>query len=231
MTTVEFTKIIKINMRLLVLDKETGLGYKSTIQEINPENIAISVPVRDLYRRLPQNSAKLKFFINADDAVITFSSSIVGSKADEMIFLYLIAWPQSFERYQRREYYRQPCVLDALYWVLPAPARDMHPFNPDLALSLGKPQQATVVDISGGGLRLASKAKHEADDLLALCLHLQNSKEKKDVWVRGRVIRRYSPVQKREQLYHYAVIFCGIPEKTKETIIRFIFTLMRGKLK
>lgn len=226
----DLRKILKKNMRLVVVDKKTNSSYKSTIQEINLDNIAVSLPLGDMQSRLPRDSSMTKFIIYVDDAVITFHSSIVGSRADEKIPLYLIAWPQSFERYQRREYFRQPCVLDALYWVLPAPHRDVQIFDPDLVLDLGEPQKATVVDISGGGLRLASKTKHEEDDLLAFCLRLQSSMEKKDIWLQGRIIRCFSPVRKRERLYQYAVNYCGIPEKTKEEIIRFIFTLMRGKL-
>jgi|GEM_PF-5527359 len=227
----DLKKILKVNMRLLVLDKKNSSTYKSTVQEINPENIAISVPMNDMHGRLPKDSLILKFFVYVDDAVITFSGAIVGGKADEKIPLYLIAWPQSYERYQRREYFRQPCVLDACYWLLPPEMQDPQSFDPDVVLSLGEPHQATVVDISGGGLRLASKTKHEEDDLLAFCLQLQGGKGKKDVWVQGRVIRCFSPVQERQRVYQYAVHYCGIKEKTKEEIIRFIFTLMRRKLK
>jgi len=229
---VDLRKILRANMRLLVVDKKTSSSYKSTIQEINPDNIAVSIPMGDMQSRLPKDSSMLKFLVYADDAVITFTGSVVGSKVeDKNIPLYLVAWPQSFERYQRREYFRQPCVLDAHYWVLPPAGREMQFFDPDDLFSLGEPYKATVVDISGGGLRLASKAKHEEDDLLALCLHLQSRKGKKDLWVQGRVIRCFSPVLERQRIYQYAVSYCGIQEKTKEEIIRFIFTLMRGKLK
>ena len=227
----DLKKILKVNMRLLVLDKKTSSTYKSTIQEINPENIAVSVPMSDMYGRLPKDSRMLKFFLYVDDAVITFYGAIAGGKPDEKIPLYLIDWPQIYERYQRREYFRQPCVLDARYWLLPPEMLDPQSFDPDVVLSLGEPHQATVVDISGGGLRLATKRKHEEDDLLALCLQLPGGKGKRDIWVQCRVIRWFPPVHERQRIYQYAVHYFGIQEKTKEEIIRFIFTLMRKKLK
>lgn len=237
-------KLLKENLLLEVYDSNNGVYYKSLIQEVDDESIAIGIPMKDQKQLLLPEGSEWEFRAIVDDALYFFTSKILGKKIDDQIPLYLISWPERVKRQQRRNYYRLPCVQEIYFWILP-PARDTevnwekkfdaavrNNMNMDqLEETLGEPKNAVTSDLSGGGLSFVYPNFFSEGTVLAIKLFLQSKREEKDFLLKGKIVwTRKMEEGSRSVRYRYGVQFIDLSEKVREEIVRFVFTLSREKL-
>ena len=86
---------------------------------------------------------------------------------------------------------------------------------------------ATVHDLSGGGLRLSTPASYERGQSVELRFFLpQHTRE---LVVRGRVVLSYFAGS--EQRYHHGIAFTSIGAQDREAIVHYIHDVQRRELK
>ena len=131
-------------------------------------------------------------------------------------------------RFQRREYYRFPCMMEVEYYNLPKVLEDkkMEPDKLVAAMeeiagkSLG--HQATILDISGGGVKIISKEPMKVGGYVILELKLLFTDAEKTYCVKGKVLscRRVGDLATRNEV---RMEFVMENQKVREDIIRYIF--------
>lgn len=67
--------------------------------------------------------------------------------------------------------------------------------------------------------------------VLLLRLFLQSKDEKKEVRVKGKILRVQALKMGRALRYRYGVQFFDLMEKDRDEIIRYIFTILRERLR
>ncbi len=244
-------KLFWENLRLDVYDKRRDAYFKSLIQEINPDNIGIGMPMlQKSYLYMPTGSQWF-FRLVHKDVLYNFYSTMIGKKSsDSHISLYLIDWPAKVTRFQRREHFRLEYNLKVHFWILDEinykaskelpkrqelqkagrSKRDTEQLALELlAESLGPPQEGITLDISGGGLQLVTKKRFEQGTIFLMRIFLYNKKEEPPILIKGQAVYIFPPPKDSARRFRYAVEFIDTSENLKDEFVRFIFTASRDR--
>ncbi len=241
-------KTLRENMLVEVYDQENDVYYKSIIQEVNPDSIAIGIPMKERKQLLLHEGTAWTLRLVLGNAVYFFKSRIVGRKYSGRVPLYLISWPEEEEidRKQRREYFRLSVAIDLHFWVLQeedfssldssaekeeeSGGLDLEERLEKLVNSLGAPGKGIAADLSGGGLLMVFSQEVPAGSLVVMRLFLEGKGREKAVLVKGKVIR-VAAVDKKATRFRHGVQFIDISSRVQEEIIQFVFTRSREKIR
>jgi len=236
--------IFRENERIEVLDDIQKIYYKSIIQEVNTDNIAIGVPMGKQGQLFLYGAEERTFRFIYNNTQYFFKSKVLGRKYSGRIPLYLISWPEEVKRVQQRAFFRFPCSFDIGYWILqPGDTGEDNFSNNEadssvesemtsekLIESLGPPEKGLMADISGGGLQLVTGYNIPKGSILALLISLHSKKEKKIFLLKGKVVWAGNPKDEKIKRHRHAVEFLDIDKNLREELIRFIFILSRERI-
>lgn len=219
--------IILVNQLLEVLNPEQNIYYKSIVQEITDEYIVIGMPLRRRRQLYLDENRFWGFRLTRKDSLYYFRSKLLGQRRERGLQLFLVAWPDKLKRVQRRLYFRLPCTFDAHYWVLTegcgAPLEKA-------AEQMGEPERAIIADISGGGLQLIMPEQLPIGTVLLMILYLESKRTKKSIYVIGKVLRVWPYRREQEIRFRHGLEFIDLTGEQRETIVKYIFLLMRERL-
>lgn len=88
-------------------------------------------------------------------------------------------------------------------------------------------KQAVAMDVSGGGVRIASKVKEEEGTFIELKLPLVNGKERTVLYTKAKILKVLPSSQ--SGVYELRVEFIDILEADREEIVKYIFDMERKK--
>jgi c-di-GMP-binding flagellar brake protein YcgR len=211
----------KINEKIEIIDN--NITYKANIQDIKKDYILISIPVSEDKYYLMHRGSTVEFYITGEREITKFKSDVLGKKVENSISLAILSTPVFIEKMQRREYFRLPVAMDAKLSILTGD-RVYSNIKDVPAEFFNKMKSCIIVDISGGGLKVAIKEQMQKghyviimmkipDEIFLLC---------KIVWVEKDNLNRN---------YKVALRFEGISERERDRIIKFIFEKMRNQSK
>ncbi|MDF2882587.1 MAG: flagellar protein [Clostridiaceae bacterium] len=199
---------LQINSKIDVIYKDDA--YVSNVQDIDAENIAISIPVREgMYLPLSLGESVEIIFYHEGDAY-KFKTSVTGRKIDK-IYVILLKYPSSFTKIQRRNYVRMETLID-ISCTLAEGTNKIEFFD------------ALVIDISGGGLRLVTSRPLKMGNNLIMNIPLKDD----NLVLKGKVVRHELNVDKKHVC---GIAFQDMLNENIERIIRYIFELMREQRK
>ena len=244
--------LFRENKLLEVFVKSKNTYYKSIVQEVNEDNLAIGIPMKNREHAAFSEGESLVFRLNTHDAVYYFKSKVIRTKKSGQVLLYLISPPEEVQRLQRRQFFRFFCKIDVHYWLLPE-AGDLAADNTEKeqlragenlqqlflakAEMLGEPEKAETVNISGGGVLLVTDRVLSPGDKLLLKLFLAGGRENKarrknkEIMLKGAVSRAVAFKIGKLNRCRCGVKFLEINEKTRDEIISFIFAGLRGRMR
>lgn len=194
------------------------VAYKSDIQNVTENYIAISIPLKNgsyIPLRRDEKITAL-YYINGD--IYKFTSTVIG-RAREVIPVIYIEIPSDVKKVQRRNHVRVPLIADITCALI----------NKDKKLiNLNSKQvdifNAFTLDLSGGGTKIVTKRKLEVGDKLLINIKL----DEEIFALQGEIIR----VEKnKDNQYVCGISFVDLENKTTERIIRVVFQLMRDQVK
>ena len=149
-------------------------------------------------------------------------------KSDNM-YLLVVELTSNLRRNQRREYYRYTCTLDMKVRDLTEPEKKrLAEGKGDMPEENVKCDKATIVDISGGGLRFVTNVPFEVKGLIACEYVLMRQDRPKTMELVGEVLSCRQLETNRGQ-YEHRVRFVHIQHHQREDIIRYIFEEERKK--
>lgn len=195
--------------------------YKSIIQDIDRDSIYINIPVNEgKYLSLNCND-KITVFYFHGEKIFKFRTIVIGRKV-EKILLIALRKPQKMQRIQRRNFVRINLILKT-YAALIDDKRDLEEIcHANKCNTQFNFFDADIIDISGGGLKISTKKEIQFGEEIIVNVPFENE----NMAIKGRIIRK----QNEKEKYIYGVKFLNIDVKTREKIIRFIFSKMRKQV-
>lgn len=166
------------------------------------------------------------------------------TKTSNNIAVAEVRFISALEKFQRRQYYRMNCIIPMTYSVLTDVQRELYKekkrcLSLEQKLNIEKKlenqemvfQKATVLDISGGGMRFNSSVQQESGDILLLQPALPETVRKKIPFLFGRIITSRRIPNKEPVAFDNRVEFVEITSTEQEQIITYIFKEERDKRK
>ncbi|MBM7854228.1 c-di-GMP-binding flagellar brake protein YcgR [Desulfohalotomaculum tongense] len=201
----------KIGQKITVVRKSDtkGVEYNSTIQNIKNDFLYISVPYNEERPLILIRNEKVLIKYVAKSAAYRFTSSYAGTyKESESLRLYKFTAPreEDIERIQMRGFVRVPVSMEVQYLL------------PDSE----EPRKGLSVDLSAGGMKLATKSRLEVNTELDLYFQLPSKKQVLHMPVRAKVLR-CELVNDETKVYHAGLKFLNVHRKMEDTICSFVF--------
>lgn len=121
------------------------------------------------------------------------------------------------KKYQRRQYYRMNCVLSLSY-------------KREDKIKQKTWETATILDISGGGVRFSTKSSLEVNRELVCHIQLKSKEETVEVDTQGKVLQSIL-IDQAGSTFQNRIRFTDISLEDRERIIKFIFEEERRQRK
>jgi c-di-GMP-binding flagellar brake protein YcgR len=205
----------QLNNKIEVLWEDGN--YKSVIQDITNNSIGINIPVCG-GKYLPLRKGEwIEAICFSKNSIYKFNTVVLGRKIDGMLII-MLAKPKKFTRIQRRNHVRIPVLLNITCGALKL-NKDLNEIDDNQCEFF----QAYSLDLSGGGMKIASDKKISLGDILLITLPLG----KELLAIKGKVVRGYKDVDSKKNIY--GVCFFDIEQGVRENIIQFIFRIMRER--
>lgn len=169
---------------------------------------------------------------------------IKRTKTSNNLAIAEVRFVSALEKFQRREYFRMNCIMPMSYSVLTDVQKELYKekkrcLSLEQKLNIEKKlesqemifQKATVLDLSGGGMRFNSPVQQESGDILLLQPALPETVRKKIPFLFGRIISSRRIPNKEPVAFDNRVEFVEITSSEQEQIITYIFKEERDKRK
>lgn len=222
----------KIDMEVLI-DGETEKDLQkrrvlySRLMDIPSDNILrISMPFHE--KRLVPLSVGDQYllYIYADKGIYAGRFVVINRLKEGNIFLADMEAQDTLKKVQRREYFRYDCRLPAQYRIISEEEQwKLTRETPD-ELDWKK---GVIIDISGGGVKIVSEFREQANSLLQIHFQLMSESVRQNFVIYGRLIASL-PNRERPNLIEQRIAFEQITEQEREQIIRYIFDEERKRL-
>ena len=155
---------------------------------------------------------------------------ITGRSKDMNIYTMDIVLIGDLHRVQRRGFYRLPCSRPVKVQVLTdfqaAGYERTHQWNEKLFQNARPVLEATLIDLSGGGIRMHSGIHYEKESLVRVFLDIICNDEPKQLELLGEVVMSYS-LENDRSIYETRVQFKAVPNEITEMIVKYIFMEQR----
>lgn len=196
----------KLHLYVLARDRKKGPIMVSQVMECPGDDIfIIAMPMME-GRLVPVHTNKeIRLAYYRENGVYEFTAKVLGRSGGRLPTLRVKALSEAIKS-QRREYYRLNTVLPVNIVIAPNGEEE-----PQVVKCL-------TLDISAGGMRLASGSGIKKDSLLTCELELSG----KALAIKAKVIRS-AAVYNEEYLYEIGVQFMELDEKMRKEIIGYIF--------
>lgn len=170
---------------------------------------------------------------------------IVDRYRDEKFYYVVLKQLSDLEKYQRREYYRMSCTMNAFLRevskeeeiCLRKIRQKSYASDEEYWKCIAKLdgcvknwKEAVIIDLSGGGARLNSANEYEAGESVYLKVSFQFRHVSYEYELFSRVIS-HKPIEAKPGMFETRIEFQGITNKERENIIQFIFEEERKKRK
>ncbi|HHW13829.1 MAG TPA: hypothetical protein GXX28_02710 [Firmicutes bacterium] len=197
----------RIQLKAATSDNE---WYPSRVEDLTEATVVVGAPLKGgVVVPFPVGGV-LDCQYAKDDAFYGFQTTVLERRRHPLPIL-VLRRPKTVQRFQRRRMYRLPVVLPVVY--KPVDGEETHKGN--------------TLDLSGGGLCLATDERLERDTELELSFALSDGYA---VEARGRVVLvNESRDGQGPPRYLHGVAFRELPEAIQERIVSFIFAEQRER--
>lgn len=204
--------------------------YKSQVLDFKANgNLEISMPSEGTRLILLPLGVRLEFVFYTKGGLYRAMGQIKERYKSDNVYMLEIELKTQIEKFQRREFFRYPCVLDFNYYeiteeeakfesaeALLIHLREVDEFN-------NREYEGSIVDLSGGGIRFRTPKELQPNQWLLFSIHLQNENLNKHYYIVGSIISCVRADRALEKMYEVRAKFEIRDSNTREEIIRFIF--------
>ncbi len=224
----------KVDIRLVqqvAQVERTGVSpriYKSQVNDIKEDGLLeITMPIENGKVVLLPLGIRFEFVFYTGSGLYHSIGQIRERYKQDNIFVLVIELHSQLEKFQRREYYRYPCLMNMQFYMITKEdaqqkstdeifdgLRDDHFYD--------NQKQAVILDLSGGGVKILGEDKLEADSYILLIIRLCNDNIDKQYFIKGHVLASEKK-EDRQGKYETRIQFMFQDEHVREEIIRYIF--------
>lgn len=220
--------------------RETVHMYKSQVLDIKENGgLQIAMPTEGGKLALLSLGLRYEFVFFSKGGLYRAIGQIRERYKKDNIYMLDIELKSDLEKFQRREYFRYPCIMEFLYYKIPKEAvgleklQDIYDMIRDDYLA-GNTTLGKIMDLSGGGIRFSTGEKLEVGTDLLLELHLKNERIDKRYNLVAEIISCHKMENIRDTRYEARAKFFIKDDRIREEIIHYIFeeerkTRQRGK--
>ena len=211
-------------------DAEPPKIYKSQVLDMKANgNLEISMPSEGSKLILLPLGVRLEFVFFTKGGLYRSMGQIKERYKSENVYMLEIELKTQLEKFQRREFFRYPCVLDFNFYPISEKeakyetAEALLIYLREIEELQDRENEGSIVDLSGGGIRFRTSEKLEPNQWLLFSIHLQNENLNKQYYIVGSVISCVRTERSTEMMYEIRAKFQIRDSNTREEIIRFIF--------
>lgn len=193
--------------------------YIVRVVDVDEMDIIITrPPLKDGYLLLPPGTAVTCYIWREYDAGYYFKTKVLG-QVDKPMPMAFLEHSTSLSRMQRRHYYRVPVKLNVkFYHISWEQLREIKEKQEYIELEKLPPYDATVEDISGGGIAFHTVKRVVEGELFTVVLDLDDGEE--PLQAAGKVLK---VSQEKDGSFVVRAEFAGISEKKRSRIIRYVY--------
>jgi len=220
--------------------RETVRMYKSQVLDIKENGgLEIAMPTEGGKLAMLSLGLRYEFVFYSRGGLYRAAGQIRERYKKDNIYMLDIELKSDLEKFQRREYFRYPCIMEFLYYKIPKEAvwleklQDIYDMIRDDYLA-GNTTLGKIMDLSGGGIRFSTGEDLEVGTDLLLELHLQNERIDRRYNLVAEVISCHKMENSRDSRFEARAKFFIKDDRIREEIIHYIFeeerkTRQRGK--
>lgn len=208
----DYKDLLQINTKInvTVRNGEYEGVYDSRIEDITKDGIYISIPTLKGVPFLIRSGSVVDISFVANGGRFSFQAEVEGRVKDGINMLKLKK-PPYIHKSELRRYFRIGCRLKITI------SRLLYQKSNGNVTAKIDAYEATVKDISGGGVRIQVAAEFQEDDVILLDFknYFPTINE-----IFGKVVKIFP---KNENLHEYGVEFISIKERDRDLIIKYVF--------
>lgn len=208
---------IKVDQLIEVSVDEENTAYRSMISRIEgvgKEGFQIAAPMYKGSILPVALGSRLNIFLIYQGDAYTFNTVVSGRLRDPIPLL-VIRKPELVQKIQRRFWVRMPVTLQVGFAVENAEGQAIE--------GSGK-----SIDLSGGGMLMATEMELQPGQILYLAFELQGSGQ---IVCKGRVLRTFRDEHTGKSGVKAAMEFFDLGERSRDRIVKFIFDRQREWIK
>lgn len=212
-------------------EKKTGVHahiYKSQVAEIfGNDDLELLMPTEAGKLILLPLGVRFEFVFYSKSGLYRGTGLVKERYKSNNMYMLRVSLKSQLQKYQRREYYRMPCIIPMTYYeITEENVRNISPERyrmlvelPEIEMTL---REASIVDISGGGLRFVTDSYVPLERYIMIEVELKNIHES-NVYLLPAHILASEKRSSRDDRYENRAEFVIRDRKVREEIIRFIF--------
>lgn len=234
------TNVIQIGDKVDLVPVSSSHGedgkkvYKSQVYDVlGEEQLKLAMPQekgRLLLLHL-DSIYRLQFYTSG--GLYECKAKVTDRYKTDNVYVVVVDIISALKKIQRREFYRLNCLLDVKMHILEEEemeAGDIQQILRKLDYSHPVYAEGTMVDISGGGVRLVTDSEVEEGAYVVLKFTTEIKSGNQEYELLGRIVTRRS-LENRKRRYELRVEFEKIDNRVRESLIKYIFEEERKKRK
>lgn len=234
---------------LVQVEKEEGEKKKQYTSQfldfLEEDKAKIAMPMENL-RIIPLTVGdKYSLSFHTASGLFQCDCEIVDRYKEGNVYILVIQFTSAVEKCQRRQFYRLESIIDSRYRVFSDEEERLllklknNEFVSEAARTTYETalekvqnnwQDATITNISGGGVRFNSKQEVPKEGKIYMKIPIQLNGEDLLMELKARIVATV-PVFNRTGLYETRVEFIEIPIDDREDIVKYVFEQERRKIK
>lgn len=214
---------IRLNSKIeLIAEDDSKIA--GTVHDLVDGKIYVAVTAQDLKERILRPGEDVEAILYGDNEILSFEA-LISDRRFEDISLYEVSNISNLTKAQRRRDVRVSCSININYtdnkYLVNADFKkeELDRLLKEISNYL---EEGIILDLSGGGLRLATRRNLEKGTRLLL-----NFKLERELLLKGKIVHKEINVLPDKTNYFYGVKFIDIEEEIREEIIKYVFILMR----
>lgn len=203
--------------------------YKSKVLDLTENgDIVILMPIENGQLVLLSLGIRLELNFYSKGGLYRSIGQVKERYKQDNVYMLVLELKSQLEKYQRREYYRFPCILDIDYFLLSEEYLQLETAE-NIYVKLRQQDEKVreyagqILDLSGGGIKFRAPEKVEENQLLLVGMYLKSEKIDKQYYILGRVVGSARSEKANGRFYEVRVKFLIEDDKVREEIIRYIF--------
>lgn len=211
-------------------DKERKVYASKVYDIISDDQVEILMPMEQSKLLLLPVGGEYRMCFFTQNGLYQCSCRVVDRYKTNGIYSLLVEVTSDLQKRQRREYYRYACLLKMRARALVEGERTALEYDKDYIEEELPTRKATIVDISGGGLRFVGANQYEVGEYIYIAYELPFQGRNKRIELIGRVLTSRA-IENQPGEYEHRVQYARISRDFREQIIRYIFEEERKNLK
>lgn len=227
-------KIDLVKSNSVLTEQEEKKVYKSQVYDvIGEEQLKIAMPQEKGRLLLLELEAVYRLQFYTENGLYECKGKVVDRYKTDNIYVVVVDIISALKKIQRREFYRLNCLLDGQIHILDDEelmAGDIKRILRMHELNETTYEKAVIVDISGGGARIATDCQVEEDSYITLKFQVNFKNNFQEYELLAHVVTA-KKLENKKKAYELRIEFEQIENNVRESLIKYIFEQERKKRK